>query len=144
RRRGAPRRADRGVHGAVREPVHRRRAWVRRRRHRSARHAAGPGPFPRYAAHEARAAAVAQARQRPPVGAMAPRLVAVDPDATPEEVAAIVAALAVLLPEGGAPGGGFADDDVSKWVHAARLRSRRAGMPRGPWRLSGRIARRGA
>ena len=74
---------------------------------------------------------------------MAPRLIAVDPDATPEEIAAIVAALAVLLPGGGAEDEAFTGDGVSEWVHAARLRSRRAGMPRGPWRLSGRIARRG-
>ena len=74
---------------------------------------------------------------------MAPRLIAIDRDASPAEVAAIVAALAVLLPERAVDDNGLAGDGASEWVHAARLRSRRAGMPRGPWRLSGRIARRG-
>ena len=65
----------------------------------------------------------------------------ISPDASPEEVAAIVAALAAvqatapLVEE--AP-----SDDLHEWVHAARLRSRRAGLQRGPWRMSGRLGRR--
>ena len=66
---------------------------------------------------------------------------AISPDASPEQVAAIVAALSVVVtpvaePE---PDG---DDDLHEWVHAARLRSRRAGLQRGPWRMSGRLGRR--
>ena len=57
-------RAHRGVHRALREPVHRRRARLRRRRHRSARDPAGARPVARDVAHEARAAPVPQARQR--------------------------------------------------------------------------------
>ena len=34
------------------------------------------------------------------------------------------------------------DESLHEWVHAARLASRRAGLQRGPWRLSGRIGRR--
>ena len=66
---------------------------------------------------------------------------AISPDASPEEVAAIMAALSVVVtpaaePE---PAGG---DDLHEWVHAARLRARRAGLQRGPWRMSGRLGRR--
>jgi hypothetical protein len=60
----------------------------------------------------------------------------VSPEAT-EEVAAIVAR---SLAPGGAESG--VDDTLHEWVHAARLRSHRAGLQRGPWRLSGRIGRR--
>jgi hypothetical protein len=65
----------------------------------------------------------------------------ISPDATPEEVAAIMAAiaeatrvqaLAVEPPE----------DTRREWVHTARLTTRRAGLQRGPWRLSGRVGRR--
>jgi Acyl-CoA carboxylase epsilon subunit len=67
------------------------------------------------------------------------RLRSISPDATPEEVAAIVAALAVLQ----APVTEVEPtDDLHEWVRAARLRSRRAGLQRGPWRMSGRLARR--
>jgi hypothetical protein len=69
-----------------------------------------------------------------------PVLKAISPDATPEEVAAIVAAIAELSrPVAGPPPG---DDTLHEWVHAARLASRRAPLQRGPWRLSGRIGRR--
>ncbi len=70
-----------------------------------------------------------------------PALKAISPDATPEEVAAIVAAIAELTrPVAVAPPAG--DDTLHEWVHAARLASRRAALQRGPWRLSGRIGRR--
>ena len=65
RRRGAARRADRRLQGAVREPVHRRRARLRRRRDRAAAHAAGADRRARDGADEARAAPAAQARQHP-------------------------------------------------------------------------------
>ena len=70
----------------------------------------------------------------------APRLSVIDAGATPEEVAAVVAAIAVLsarpavtVPE---------PDPGSHWVAAARIRARRTGLSRGEWRLSGRIGRR--
>ena len=63
----AARRAGRGVHRAVRQPVHRGRAWVRRRRDRPARDAARARALARDAPHEARAAPVPQARQRAPL-----------------------------------------------------------------------------
>jgi len=37
------------------------------------------------------------------------------------------------------PGGG---DRLNVWVDASRRAAQRAGLQRGPWRLSGRIARR--
>ncbi len=69
-----------------------------------------------------------------------PVLRAISPDATPEEVAAIVAAIAACsmrpapadTPEG----------HLDEWVRASRLRARRIGRHRGPWRMSGRVARR--
>ena len=67
RRRGPSGGADRGVHGAVREPLHRRGAGLRRRRDRPAGDPAGPGAVPRHAAHQAGAAPPAQARQRAPL-----------------------------------------------------------------------------
>jgi hypothetical protein len=70
----------------------------------------------------------------------APHLRAISPEATPEEVAAILAAIAASLP--GPPPADGGDDTLHEWVHAARLRSHRAGFQRGPWRLSGRIVRR--
>ena len=63
----------------------------------------------------------------------------ISPAATPEEVAAIVAAIAATQP---AAVEAAVDDTLHEWVHAARLRSHRAGLQRGPWRLSGRIGRR--
>lgn len=64
----------------------------------------------------------------------------VDANATDEEVAAIVAALAVVL----APSDGEAAtaDTRSQWVDATRLAGRRTGVRRGEWRLSGRIGHR--
>jgi hypothetical protein len=69
-----------------------------------------------------------------------PVLKAISPGATPEEVAAIVAAIAELSRTAAPPPSG--DDTLHEWVHAARLASRRAPLQRGPWRLSGRIGRR--
>jgi hypothetical protein len=66
---------------------------------------------------------------------------AISPDATAEEIAAIVAAIAMSTAQTSAPA------DVSRaathdWVHASRLTARRAAFNRGSWRLSGRIPRR--
>jgi hypothetical protein len=70
---------------------------------------------------------------------MKPVLRSISPSATPEEVAAIVAAITELRRRSAS---GRRDDGLREWVHAARLTSRRAGLQRGPWRLSGRIGRR--
>src|SRR5438132_370208 len=59
--------------------------------------------------------------------------------ASAEEVAAIVAALSVLTRVAAPP---EQDDTLHEWVRVARLRSRRTGSQRGPWRLSGRVERR--
>ena len=64
----------------------------------------------------------------------------ISPEATTEEVAAILAAIAAATPT--AVVEESKDDTLHEWVHAARLRSHRAGLQRGPWRLSGRITRR--
>ena len=68
------------------------------------------------------------------------KLASISPDASPEEVAAIVAAIAASQVT--VVDDGVTDDTLHEWVHAARLRSHRAGLQRGPWRLSGRIGRR--
>jgi acyl-CoA carboxylase epsilon subunit-like protein len=70
-----------------------------------------------------------------------PVLRVITPDATAEEVAAIVAAVSASLRS--APVGAATDDEaLHEWVHGSRLGARRAGLQRGPWRLSGRIGRR--
>ena len=60
--------AHRGVQGALREPVHGRRARLRRRRHPAAANAAGADLGARDRAHEARACAEAQARKHSALG----------------------------------------------------------------------------
>ena len=65
RPRGPPRRADRRLPGALRQPVVGGRARLRRRRDRAAAHAAGAHRRARDVADEARAAAAPQARQHP-------------------------------------------------------------------------------
>jgi len=79
-----------------------------------------------------------------------PRLRIVSPSATPEEVAAIVAAVGSALHDRAAAaaalastaGAGDDPERLDAWVGASRLSARRAGLQRGPWRLSGRIGRR--
>lgn len=68
----------------------------------------------------------------------------ISPDATPEEVAAIVAALTQLERERRAAlaAGGADAQRLDHWRLAGRLAHRRSGMARGTWRLSGRLARR--
>ncbi|HXY91652.1 MAG TPA: acyl-CoA carboxylase epsilon subunit [Acidimicrobiia bacterium] len=73
---------------------------------------------------------------------MATHLRSINPDATPEEVAAIVAALAASVASRAGADVTVPDDGLHEWVRAARVRSRRAGLQRGPWRLSGRVGRR--
>jgi hypothetical protein len=67
------------------------------------------------------------------------QLRSIRPEATPEEVAAIVAAFASMSRAGAVPD---EPDDLHEWVRAARHRARRVGLQRGPWRLSGRVGRR--
>jgi hypothetical protein len=63
---------------------------------------------------------------------------------SPEQVAAIVAALSVLDAERAAAAAtaSQAHEPMSMWVVASRRSAQRAGMQRGPWRLSGRIGKR--
>ena len=75
------------------------------------------------------------------------RLASVPPGATAEEVAAIVAALALIDAEdraraAAAPAVPDGADRIDAWVRSARLSGRGAGFTRGPWRLAGRIPRR--
>ncbi len=70
-----------------------------------------------------------------------PVLRSISPDATEEEVAAILAAVSALTATTVAAAAG-PDDTLHEWVRGTRLGSRRAGLQRGPWRLSGRIGRR--
>ena len=60
----------------------------------------------------------------------------------PDEVAAIVAAIKSCMAERAASPGVQADDTLQEWVRGSRLGARRAGLQRGPWRISGRIGRR--
>jgi hypothetical protein len=64
---------------------------------------------------------------------------------SPEQVAAIVAALSVLESERAAAAAASAsvpEEGMSMWVQASRRSAQRAGMQRGPWRLSGRLGKR--
>jgi hypothetical protein len=70
-----------------------------------------------------------------------PPLQVISGDATPAEVAAITAALATVFAEREAASAS-SGDGLDAWVRASRLTARRAGLMRGPWRLSGRIGRR--
>ena len=75
------------------------------------------------------------------------RLASVPRGATAEEVAAIVAALAVIDTEdrgraGGAGAAGSDSDRIDAWVRSARLSGRGQGFTRGSWRLGGRLSRR--
>lgn len=66
----------------------------------------------------------------------------ISPDATPEEVAAITAAIAASMRSAAADATAARAGSESMWVQAARLSGRRAGYSRGEWRLSGRLGRR--
>ena len=59
-----------------------------------------------------------------------------------EQVAAIVAALSVIEAERTAAAIEDAHEPMSMWVEASRRSAQRAGMQRGPWRLSGRLGKR--
>lgn len=72
----------------------------------------------------------------------------ITPTPTDEEAAAIAAAIAaVVQAEQAAAAAALGasatrDDTLHLWVDASRRAAQRAGLQRGPWRLSGRIARR--
>ena len=78
--------------------------------------------------------------------AQARHLAAVPSGASPEEVAAIVAALAVIDADeqaaAAAAAGGNDPDRIDAWVHSSRMSNRGAGYTRGSWRLAGRLPRR--
>lgn len=71
-----------------------------------------------------------------------PTLRVVSPDASPDEVAAITAALTLVLEERSQAVAGQVVRTQGMWVRAPRISGRGAGMTRGPWRMSGRIDRR--
>jgi hypothetical protein len=78
-----------------------------------------------------------------------PVLRVISPDASPEELAAITAAVEVVRHERALAAARSSAsvtrgdaEHLDAWVRASRLTARRAGMLRGPWRLSGRIDRR--
>jgi hypothetical protein len=74
-----------------------------------------------------------------------PTLRVVDANASPEEVAAIVAAVSAALASSAAAAAAAvtgSGEPPSRWVQASRLTTRRTGLSRGEWRLSGRIGRR--
>jgi hypothetical protein len=68
----------------------------------------------------------------------------VSPSATPEEVAAIVAAVGTLTQPAAVVDVSEPEDPdrLDAWVHVSRLSSRRASLQRGSWRLYGRLGRR--
>ena len=70
-----------------------------------------------------------------------PVLRVLNPDATDEEVAAILAAVAMCT-QGAVVPDSATGGNLQEWVRGTRLSARRAGLQRGPWRLSGRIGRR--
>jgi hypothetical protein len=63
---------------------------------------------------------------------------------TAEHVAAIIAALSVIDAERHAAveAGPGPVESLDMWVEASRRSAQRAGMQRGPWRLSGRLGKR--
>jgi Acyl-CoA carboxylase epsilon subunit len=63
---------------------------------------------------------------------------------TAEQVAAIVAALSVIEAERTTIAAAVPAPEpaLSMWVEASRRSAQRAGMQRGPWRLSGRLGKR--
>jgi Acyl-CoA carboxylase epsilon subunit len=63
---------------------------------------------------------------------------------TSEQVAAIIAALSVIEAERRTTieAGPGPDESLNMWVEASRRSAQRAGMQRGPWRLSGRLGKR--
>ena len=86
----------------------------------------------------------AQARQRAALMDRRDEAEVVGGNPSPEQVAAIVAALSVIEAERRRRGRGALEqpEPMSMWVEASRRSAQRAGMQRGPWRLSGRLGKR--
>jgi hypothetical protein len=64
---------------------------------------------------------------------------------TPEEVVAITVAVSAFAAQQAAPvevAPAPRSDWLSVWVEASRRTAQRSSLSRGPWRISGRIARR--
>ncbi|HEX5614731.1 MAG TPA: acyl-CoA carboxylase epsilon subunit [Acidimicrobiia bacterium] len=70
------------------------------------------------------------------------RIESIRPEPTDVEVAAITATLGLLATRRRDAGVHPEPERLSVWVDASRRSAQRAGLQRGPWRLSGRIARR--
>jgi hypothetical protein len=76
------------------------------------------------------------------------RISSIGGNPTPEEVVAITAAVTTLAEheqEAAAAAESHApapSDWLSVWVEASRRAAQRSSLSRGPWRISGRIARR--
>ena len=64
----------------------------------------------------------------------------IEPTPTDEEAAAIAAAV-VVVEQSRAVAMAAEDDTLHLWVEASRRSAQRAGLQRGPWRLSGRLGR---
>jgi hypothetical protein len=76
-----------------------------------------------------------------------PIIGSISPSPTEAEAAAITAAIVVLEAQqraaaATAAANAPAPERLNVWVDASRRAAQRAGLQRGPWRLSGRIARR--
>jgi hypothetical protein len=76
-----------------------------------------------------------------------PIIGSITPVPTDAEAAAIAAAIVMLDDQERAAASAVtksapAPERLSVWVDASRRAAQRAGLQRGPWRLSGRIARR--
>ena len=76
-----------------------------------------------------------------------PLIGSIRPAPTDEEAAAITAAIVVLEEQMRTAAATTAalrppPERLNLWVDASRRAAQRAGLQRGPWRLSGRIARR--
>ena len=76
-----------------------------------------------------------------------PVLRVISGDASPEEVAAIVAAVSVLETErqraaASLPASAATATGTSAWVDASRRTARAVPSTRGSWRMSGRVPRR--
>ena len=73
------------------------------------------------------------------------KIASIHPRATDDEIAAIGVALAIVDEErrrAAAAVQHATREHMSAWVDASRRAAQRSGLQRGPWRLSGRIARR--
>jgi hypothetical protein len=78
---------------------------------------------------------------------MTVQIASITGDPTPEEVVAITVAVTALVEQAPAPvvaaaAAATPPDWLSVWVVASRRSAQRSQLTRGPWRISGRLARR--